>query len=469
VLDADEVFAGFGNPTVVFVASVLVVASALEATGVSAWAGQLLVALAGPSRGRLTVLTMCLAALLTAVITVHGAVAALIPVVVATAMRLGVPTSRLLMPLAFAAHAGSQLSLAGSQVNILFSEAAHDAGAGSFEFFEYALVGVPLVAGTVVIVALLGPRLLPDRPVPGVGATGPERARGLPLEQREDTFELAIPPWSALIGTTVGTGRSASDDASVVLVVHRDGTAAGAEATALEGGDVLLVRGDWRALADAVRADDAVVVAGPEPVHPHVVPWGPGAGRTMAVLLAFVALLATGAVPPAIAGVLAVGALVCSRVLAVEDVYRGVTWTTVVLIAAMIPLSTAMTTSGAADDLAEAITGTVGDGGPYVVLAVLFVVVAALGQLMSNTATALVAIPVAIAASADLDVSVRPVLMSVNVVTVAALLTPVATAANTMVLRPGGYRFGDYARLGLPLLVWWFVVAVGLVPLVWRF
>ena len=59
--------------------------------------------------------------------------------------------------------------------------------------------------------------------------------------------------------------------------------------------------------------------------------------------------------------------------------------------------------------------------------------------------------------------------MSVNVVTVAALLTPVATAANTMVQGPGGYRFGDYARLGLPLLGWWFVIAVAWVPFVWRF
>jgi di/tricarboxylate transporter len=111
----------------------------------------------------------------------------------------------------------------------------------------------------------------------------------------------------------------------------------------------------------------------------------------------------------------------------------------------------------------------VGDAGPYALLTVMFVVVAALTQMMSNTATALVAIPIGVSAAADLDVSVQPVLMSLNAVTIAALLTPVATAANTMVLRPGHYRFGDYGKLGLPLLAWWFVVAVGLVPLIWRF
>ena len=80
----------------------------------------------------------------------------------------------------------------------------------------------------------------------------------------------------------------------------------------------------------------------------------------------------------------------------------------------------------------------------------LFVVIAVLGQLISNTATALIVIPVAIAAATELDVSVRPVLMFVTVISSAALLTPVATPANLMVMGPGGYRFGDYAKLGLP-------------------
>ena len=71
--------------------------------------------------------------------------------------------------------------------------------------------------------------------------------------------------------------------------------------------------------------------------------------------------------------------------------------------------------------------------------------------------------------SPQLDVSVRPVLMFVTVISSAALLTPVATPANLMVMGPGGYRFGDYAKLGLPLLAWYFVVSVGLVPLFWSF
>ena len=91
------------------------------------------------------------------------------------------------------------------------------------------------------------------------------------------------------------------------------------------------------------------------------------------------------------------------------------------------------------------------------------------GQLISNTATALVMIPIAVSAAGQLDISARPVLMSVCVAASASFLTPVATPANMMVMGPGGYRFGDYWKLGLPMIVVFFAVSVGLVPLIWQF
>ena len=173
--------------------------------------------------------------------------------------------------------------------------------------------------------------------------------------------------------------------------------------------------------------------------------------------------------PPAVAGLLAAGALILTRVLTMEQAYRGINWTTIVLVGGMIPLSTAMQISGAADEVADRLVDVIGDAGPYALLIGLFVVIAVLGQLISNTATALIVIPVAIAAATELDVSVRPVLMFVTVISSAALLTPVATPANLMVMGPGGYRFGDYAKLGLPLLALYFAVGVGLVPVFWPF
>ena len=119
--------------------------------------------------------------------------------------------------------------------------------------------------------------------------------------------------------------------------------------------------------------------------------------------------------------------------------------------------------------LADGLVQIVGDAGPYALLVGLFVLTATLGQLISNMATALIVIPVAVSAAADMDVSAKPVLMSVTVAAAASFLTPVATPANLMVMGPGGYRFGDYWKLGLPLLVLFGVVATVLVPVFWSF
>jgi di/tricarboxylate transporter len=182
-----------------------------------------------------------------------------------------------------------------------------------------------------------------------------------------------------------------------------------------------------------------------------------------------VILLATGVIPPAAAGLLAAGAIVVSGVLSIEQAYAGVAWTTVILVAGMIPLSTAMTQSGAAERLADGLVDTVGDAGPRALLLGVVVLVLVLGQLISNMATALIVIPIAISAAAELDVSAKPLLVGVAVAAAASFLTPVATPANLMVMEPGGYRFGDYWRLGLPLLVLFGAVAVLLVPVFWSF
>ena len=94
---------------------------------------------------------------------------------------------------------------------------------------------------------------------------------------------------------------------------------------------------------------------------------------------------------------------------------------------------------------------------------------AILGQLISNTATALIIIPIAVAAALDLGVSPQPVLMSVCVAAAASFLTPVATPVNLMIMGPGGYKFGDYWKLGIVCMAWFFVVAVFYIPMIWRF
>jgi di/tricarboxylate transporter len=231
----------------------------------------------------------------------------------------------------------------------------------------------------------------------------------------------------------------------------------------------MLVQGTWDALERVFDVPDLLVVNEPGAVRRQAVPMGPGSRRALSIMLGMVVLLATGVVSAAVAAVLASGALILTGVLTVPQAYRSVNWTTVVLVAAMIPVSVAVQQSGAAEDIADLLIAVVGDAGPHALLLGLFVITAVFGQLISNTATALIVIPIAITAAVDLGVSVRPVMMTVTVAAAAAFLTPVATPANLMVMEPAGYRFADYWKLGLPMLLLFMGAAVLLVPVFWPF
>jgi len=480
VLTLEQALAGFGDPSVLFIASLFVVSEALDAAGVTGWMGQELVARSGDSRTRALVLTMLVCAALTALITPNGSVAALLPVVVVMAVRTRRTPSQLLMPLAFAAHAGGLLVLTASPVNVVVSEAADDAGVGAFGFFEFALVGVPLLVGSVAIVVLLGERLLPRRVPRAIKRDFSAHARtlveqyGLDVEPESlltrgrGVAEVVIPPRSGLAGETAFPGMVTESGDLVVLAIQR-GEEDLLGQTTLEVGDTLLLRGTWGALDEHLADPDVLVVDEPDQVRRQAAPLGAKARLTLVVVGAMVVLLATGIAPPAVAGLLAACAVVLTRVLTIEQAYRGIQWTTVILVAGMLPLSTAMTQTGAAQQLADGLVDLVGDHGPRALLLGLVLLVFVLGQLISNMATALIVIPVAVSAAAELDVSAKPVLMAVCVAAAAAFLTPVATPANLMVLEPGGYRFGDYWKLGLPILALFGLVAVLLVPVVWSF
>jgi di/tricarboxylate transporter len=255
----------------------------------------------------------------------------------------------------------------------------------------------------------------------------------------------------------------------VILAIQRNGTDRPEGETELAVGDTLLLQGTWSALDRRLGTPDVLIVDSPDLVRRQAVPLGHGARVALAVLAAMIALLATGALPPAVVGLGAAGVLLVAGIMTPDACYRAINWTTVILVAAMMPLSVAMQSTGAARVLAEALVGVVGPLGPMALLAGLFVLTATLGQIMSNTATTLIVIPVALAAAEGMGVSPHPVMMSLCVAGAASFMTPIATSTNLMVMGPGGYAFGDYWRLGVPLMLLYFVVAVVLVPFVWRF
>ncbi|WP_020523548.1 SLC13 family permease [Catelliglobosispora koreensis] len=531
VLGADQIFSGFGDPVVIFIAALFVVSAALDVSGVTAWAGQRLM-----SRGNPLLVTMLLVAGLTALISVNGAVAALLPMVVLMAVRTRQSPSQLALPLAFAAHAGSMLLLTGTPINVIVTEAARDNGAKPFGFFEFALTGLPLLAGTIVIIMLFSRRLLPVRtprsippdlsqhartlvkqyrldenvyrlqatrtvtPPDGITIVGKQAQDGILIvrgpqstverfaAEHDLTFlpepasshvegalitpdlgvaEVVVSPRSSLIGSQVFPGMVTESGDLVVLAVERGN---GQKPTTLAAGDTLLLQGTWKALDRNIDADPGVLaVDQPGTIRAQAAPLGNAGKRAIGVLVAMIVLLATGAVPLAVAALLAAGAMVVLGVITMPQAYRGISWTTLIIVGAMIPMSVAIQQSGAADIIADALVRLVGGSGPRILLLGIFLFTAILGQMISNTATALIITPIAISAATSLGVSLRPVLMCVAIAAAASFLTPVATPANMMVKGPGGYRFGDYSKLGLPLLLWFGVVAVLVVPVFWRF
>lgn len=465
----------------------------------------------------------------------------------------------MLMPLAFAGSCGALFVLTGSPVNVIVSEAAQDAGAPPFAFFSFALVGVPLLVGTLAICVLFGPRLLPSRPPPHdpvdlgqhaqtlgqhysltegffrlrltrrsplvqrqahdadltaypdvvlLGTQDPEAREtdGRPLDvddvlvvsgprhqvtrmtselslavtmdggadaeslltREAGVVEVVVPPRSTLVGQTVYPGMQRVHDLVILAVQHR-GKDRGGKRTVLVEGDAMLVHGSWASL-DALTSDRTVlVVDSPDMIQRQAVPWGAKATVAVSILAGMVGLLAFGLVPPAIAGLAAATAMVLTRVVGVEQTYRAISWQVVVLIGGLIPLTTAIRTSGAADLIAFVIVSAVGAGHPYLLLLAMFLVTATLGQVVSNTATVLILTPIAVSVAVTTHTSVQPVLMLIAVAGSAALLTPIATPANLMVMNPAGYQFGDYWKLGLPVMVWWLLVSLTVIPLVWAF
>ncbi|AZG45142.1 SLC13 family permease [Gordonia insulae] len=561
LVSVESMTSGLGATVIVFIAALFVVSEGLEAAGITAWVGHTMNRIAGTTRMRVLASIMVLGALLSALITVNGAAAALVPVTVAIARHAGMLPSRVLIPLAYGCSAGSLLTLSGSPVNVIVDEAMVDESGNGFGYFEFAAVGIPLVLVTVAITALIGERALPrrestalpddfsdylgtvteyyglddriyrlhvgpessligmsvrdlrtdDSPVHAVaaqraqGATvldsaqplaegdavvvsgpGPDveslaRDHGLTVEDVAGRHgragrlidrdlglsEVVIPPRSEWIGNRVFAGMVRGEDGLLVLSVRRRNRDIGPRVVDLAEGDTLLVHGPWRAV-DALSADRQVlVVASSEQVRRQTVPLGRTAPRAALILVAMIVLLATGVVPAVVAALLAAVAMILSGVITSEHAYRAVSWPTLVLIAALIPMSTAITDSGGAELVARPIVDLVSDHSPYVLLVALFLLTAILGQFISNAATVLIVIPIALAAAAEVGVDARPILMLVCVAGAASVLTPIATPANMIVMAPGGYRFGDYWRLGVPVMFGWLVVAMLVIPAVW--
>lgn len=232
----------------------------------------------------------------------------------------------------------------------------------------------------------------------------------------------------------------------------------------LEIGDTLLVIGTWKHIRQLQTDTTHLVVLNLPAEMDEVLPASGKAPQAVACLLLMVGLMISGIVPNVQAALIAgllMGALRC---IDFESAYRSIHWKSLVLIVGMLPFSLALQRTGGVDMAADALLAVTGGAATHVVLGSLFLITAMLGLFISNTATAVLMAPVALAIAKDMHASPYPFAMIVALAASTAFMTPISSPVNTLVVGPGNYKFGDFVKIGVPLSLVVMVVCVILVP-----
>jgi di/tricarboxylate transporter len=232
----------------------------------------------------------------------------------------------------------------------------------------------------------------------------------------------------------------------------------------LQIGDTLLVVGLWKDI-ERLRADGSDLLILNLPVELNEVL--PVAGKMVPALLCvvlMVGLMVSGIVPNVLAALIACLLMGLFRCIDMDSAYRSIHWKSLILIVGMLPFSIALQKTGGVDLAAKGLMALTGEASAYVILGCLFAITAILGLFISNTATAVLMAPVAIAIGNDLHASPYPFAMTVALAASTAFMTPISSPVNTLVVGPGNYTFGDFVRVGVPFSIVVMIVSVLLVP-----
>ncbi len=279
--------------------------------------------------------------------------------------------------------------------------------------------------------------------------------------------EVILPATSDLIGRTIVEVQF-RDRFGLTVVGMRRGVVAhegNLQGETLKIGDTLLLIGPWKNI-ERLHSDghDLAIIRLPAELD-EVLPVPGKALHALLCLALVVGLMVSGLIPnvqAALIGCLLMGALGC---ITLTSAYRSIDWKTLVLIVGMLPFSIALQRTGGVDLAADALRTMTSGAGDRVVLATLFAITAVLGMFISNTATAVLMAPVALAVAHEMHVSPYPFAMIVALAASTAFMTPVSSPVNTLVVGPGNYTFGDFVRIGVPFSIIVLVVCVVLVPL----
>lgn len=284
--------------------------------------------------------------------------------------------------------------------------------------------------------------------------------------------ELILRPRSSLNGKTLVDVRFGSTYRLTVLNLRRPGVdePLDIKTTPLKFGDVLLIQGRWKDIFALKRLrHDFIVMGEPEAAEFGAFMRKSHAPITLIVLGLMIVAIALNIMSLTLASMLAALAIVLTGCLTMDEAYDSIDWRSLFLIAGMLPMSTALVKVGLVDLIASTLVTTVGAWGPLFVLAGLFILTATLTQVISNTATALLIAPIALAAGQGLGVEPHAFLMMVAIAASMAFASPIASPVNTLVMSAGNYRFLDYTRVGALMVFISFLITMVVLPILWPF
>jgi di/tricarboxylate transporter len=283
--------------------------------------------------------------------------------------------------------------------------------------------------------------------------------------------EILLPPQSPLVGKSLRQSRFSPTYNLTVMGINRPGTdeRPNINRTTLRFGDTLLVQGMWHdIMALRKRPDDFVVLGQPETMIDDInTSKAPIAG---VILIGMIVTLMFGWLPLVTTALIAALAVVLTGCLSMDDAYKSaIDWKSLILIAGMLPTATALEKVGLVGEIATLMQTSLGGADPRLVIGALFIVTAVFTQVLSNTATAVVIAPIAMETAAQLNLSPAPFLMTVAIAASMAFASPVASPTNTLVLGAGEYKFIDFVKIGVPMLILSFIVAIIAIPIFFPF
>ena len=283
--------------------------------------------------------------------------------------------------------------------------------------------------------------------------------------------EVLIRGRSQMVGKTLQKIRFRNKYNVNVLAIMRRGKPIHTDlgTTPLQFSDTLLVEGSWDNI-EALTRDriDLIVVDVPEEMTQQL--YTPrNAIMAVSIVVVMLLLMTFKIVPTVTATLMAAVAMVLTGCLRVEDTYRNIRWDTIVLIAAMLPMATALENTGGIQYVADLLVGSVGVYGPLALMAGLYLITTFFSQFISNTATTVLVAPIAVTTALAMGVAPHAFLMTVAIAASTAFATPISSPVNTLVMVPGGYKFGDYAKVGVPSQILVLIVSLIAIPILFPF